>query len=392
MPAQCLSQASLHECAWEPSHFKKQSQPLQLQFASTLVTNNFSRSYTRSEDRSRMSAQALQTTGFVTGAVGTVGVLAATVMDVWCTDYQQENNPASSHRYMGLWKDCEVAESGLSECQSLQSHLSFSRILQAIRALMVLAIVVAVIAVFIGCFCLNCINIRSMNATSRSKLVLAAGILFMIAGVFDISGSSVYADQMMPSFMMQYPTQNYQKSEENGGIQCQNGMGMGQSTGQGMGKGQGMGMGMDMGQVQVQGQGQGMGMGMGMGMGQGQGHGHGMGMGMGQGQGHGMGMGSGTGMGTGMGTGTGTDTGMGMGIDGTNSFDTRYTFGPALYVAWIAGILLILAGILKCIAFKTMQPNVETRDGYIYNATAQSRGADDDCRLQRLRGGEQQQI
>ncbi|KAI2667505.1 Claudin-18 [Labeo rohita] len=346
-----------------------------------------------------MTSQALQTAGFVTGAVGTVGVLAATIMDVWCTDHS-ENDPASNSHYRGLWKDCEVAESGLAECQSFNSHLSFTRILQAVRALMVLAIILGVIAVVIGCFCLNCINVRSMNTTARSKLVLAAGILFIIAGVFDISGSSVYADQLVPSFMVRSPARSTHKSEETGAILCQNGMGMGQITSQDTGKGTGPGHfqvhGQVHGQVYGQGQGQGQVYGQGQGQGQGQvygqGQGQGMGMGMGSGTGNGMGTGMGTDMGTDMGTGMGTEMGTGMGFDGTESRATRYTFGAALYIAWVAGVLLILAGILKCISFKTMQLIGDTREAYIYNATAQCRGAEEENRLQRIRGDQQQQI
>ncbi|XP_016345965.1 claudin-18-like [Sinocyclocheilus anshuiensis] len=237
--------------------------------------------HTRNEDRSRMSATALQTTGFVAGAIGTVGVLAATFMDVWCNEDQQEHQATPIHHYKGLWKDCKVSQSGLTECQPLYSYLSYSRILQAIRALMIVAILVGVIAVFIGFFCLKCLNMRCMDLLTKAKLMLSAGILFIIAGIFDISGSSVYADQIVASFMM---TQYNQKQGEKEGIQCGNGMGM--------------------------------------------------------------------------------DTG------GINSFASRYTFGPALYVAWVGGALLILGGILKCIAFKTMETNTDTRQGYIYNATA----------------------
>ncbi|KTG40369.1 hypothetical protein cypCar_00007730 [Cyprinus carpio] len=260
-----------------------------------------------------MSATVLQTTGFVSGAIGTVGVLAATVMEVWCTEDQEENKATSNHHYMGLWKDCEVSQTGLTECQPLNSYLSYSRILQAIRALMIVAILVGVIAVFIGFFCLKCLNMRSMDLLTKGKLVLSAGILFIIAGIFDISGSSVYADQIVPSFMMQYPTQYNQKQGQKGGIDCGNGMG------------------------------------------------------------------------------PGAGAGAGTGVGGIDLFASRYTFGPALYVAWVGGVLLILGGILKCIAFNTMQTNTDKRDGYIYNATAQCSGTDEDCRLQRIRG-EQQQI
>lgn len=59
---------------------------------------------------------------------------------------------------------------------------SFAGLLQAIRALMVVAILVSVIAVFIGFFCLKCLKMRSMELSTRAKLMLSSGILFIIAG------------------------------------------------------------------------------------------------------------------------------------------------------------------------------------------------------------------
>ncbi len=46
---------------------------------------------------------------------------------------------------------------------------------------MIVAILVGVIAVFIGFF-LKCLNMRSMDPLTKGKLVLSAGILFIIAG------------------------------------------------------------------------------------------------------------------------------------------------------------------------------------------------------------------
>ncbi|KAG1969423.1 claudin-7 [Pimephales promelas] len=171
-----------------------------------------------------MSGSALQTTGFVSGVIGTAGVFAATVMDVWCARNQQEQKVTSISSYKGLWKDCEVARSGFAECQPLYGHLNYSGLLQASRALMVVAILASVIAVFIGFFCLKCLKMRSMALSTKAKLILSAGIIFIIAGLCGISGASVYADQIVPSFMM---TPYNQKQGEKGGVQCGNNMGMG---------------------------------------------------------------------------------------------------------------------------------------------------------------------
>lgn len=39
----------------------------------------------------------------------------------------------------------------------------------------------------------------------------------------------------------------------------------------------------------------------------------------------------------------------------------RYTFGPALFVAWIAGGVLVIGGILKSLAFREMVKDERTR-------------------------------
>ncbi|TRY91728.1 hypothetical protein DNTS_018974 [Danionella cerebrum] len=204
-----------------------------------------------------MSSTALQTTGFVSGLIGTAGVFAATVMDVWSSSSLQEGHKFSPfYAYKGLWKDCELSFSGFPECQPLSSHPSYSGILQAARGLMIVAVLMAVTAGIISIVCLKCLNMR------RTKLLLSAGILFCFAGVSGFAGASVYADQLVPSFMM---LQFSQKQGEKAGIQCMNGMGA------------------------------------------------------------------------------------------TDSFSHRYTFGPALYMAWVGGALLLLGGILESIAFKRME-------------------------------------
>ncbi|XP_056330855.1 claudin-18 [Danio aesculapii] len=238
-----------------------------------------------------MSAPALQTTGFVSGVIGTAGVFAATLMDVWCFRNQQQDHPqkiSPIYTYKGLWKDCEMSGTVFPECQPLYSHPNYSGILQAARALMIIAILVAVIAVFIGFFCLKCLKMRNMQLSTRAKLILSSAIIFFIAGICGIAAASVYADQLVPSFMM---PQFNQKQGEKGGVQCANN------------------------------------------------------------------------------------------VAAMDPSASRYTFGPALYIAWVGAALLILGGILMSIAYKRMQCKTETREGYIYNA-AQCRAAEEESQCQ----------
>ncbi|XP_064859250.1 claudin-18-like isoform X2 [Oncorhynchus nerka] len=55
------------------------------------------------------------------------------------------------------------------------------------------------------------------------------------------------------------------------------------------------------------------------------------------------------------------------------SLTPRYTFGTALFVGWIGGAVLVIGGVMMCIAFRGMIPSKEKRQGYgvAYKAASQ---------------------
>ncbi|KAL0966704.1 hypothetical protein UPYG_G00298660 [Umbra pygmaea] len=226
---------------------------------------------------------ALQTGGFVLGLLGSAAVIVATGMNNWSAKDRQGDVVTSVYSYKGLWQNCETETSGFTECRPLYGILGFSGSFQAVRALMIVGIVLGVIGAMIGIFSLKCFKIGNMEDSSKAKMTLTVGVMFIIAGICAIAGASIYANQIVASFMT---TQN---------MPIYGGMG------------------------------QGMGMGMGMGMG------------------------------------------------GENMMP-RYTFGPALFVAWIGAALLVLGGVLKCVAFRGLQPEKSTYTGVAYKAAqAQNR-------------------
>ncbi|KAM7410557.1 hypothetical protein PAMA_001811 [Pampus argenteus] len=65
--------------------------------------------------------------------------------------------------------------------------------------------------------------------------------------------------------------------------------------------------------------------------------------------------------------------GGGGGIGGlTGSLTPRYTFGPALFVGWIGGAILVIGGIMMCLACRGMtSDNTQRYDGMAYKAASQ---------------------
>ncbi|XP_028260632.1 claudin-18-like isoform X1 [Parambassis ranga] len=68
------------------------------------------------------------------------------------------------------------------------------------------------------------------------------------------------------------------------------------------------------------------------------------------------------------------DNGLGMGGVGglTGALTPRYTFGPALFVGWVGAGLLVVGGIMMCLACRGLAPDRKQRyDGMAYKAASQ---------------------
>ncbi|XP_022610647.1 claudin-18-like [Seriola dumerili] len=209
-----------------------------------------------------MAPSVLQNGGFILGLIGAAALIAATAMNKWSVKDRQGEVVTSVYTYKGLWQDCETASSGFTECRPLYGILGFSGAFQAVRALMIVGVVLSVLGAVIAVFSLTCLTMNSMEETTKAKMSLTAGIMFIISGVCGIAGASMYANQIVASFRLSTYS-NY------GGGMMQEGLGL--------------------------------------------------------------------------------------------SVFTRYTFGPALFIAWIGGGVLLIGGILKSLAFKEMVKDEKQR-------------------------------
>ncbi|XP_012681094.1 claudin-18 [Clupea harengus] len=226
-----------------------------------------------------MASTMLQTGGFVLGILGIVALIAAVGMNNWSSQDRQGDVVTSVYTYKGLWRNCEVTTAGLTECRPFYGLLGYSGSFQAVRALMIVGIVMGVISALLGLFSLKCFKMGSMEDSPRAKMTLTAGIMFIVAGICGIAGASIYANQIVASYMRTMYNPNYGGNEGIGG--------------------------------------------------------------------------------------------MGGGGFGGNSIP-RYTFGPALFVAWIGGALVLLGGILDCVAYKGLVPEKSSYGAVAYKAPSHS--------------------
>ncbi|XP_070831019.1 claudin-18 [Chaetodon trifascialis] len=232
-----------------------------------------------------MAPSVLQNGGFVLGLIGAAALIAATAMNRWSVKDRQGDVVTSVYTYRGLWQDCETASSGFTECRPLYGVLGFSGAFQAVRALMIVGVVLSVLGTIISVFSLKCLKMTKVEDTTKAKMSLTAGIMFIVAGVCDIAGASVYANQIVATFRASTYT-NYGGGYGGYGGSMQGEMGMGG----------------------------------------------------------------------------------GMGLAPT------YTFGPALFVAWIGGGILLVAGILKSLAFREIMKNEKSSyPGVVYKPQSRTK-------------------
>ncbi|XP_030631999.1 claudin-4-like [Chanos chanos] len=130
-----------------------------------------------------MVSTCRQMLGFVLAIVGFLGTIIICGLPQWkVSAFVGANIVTAQIIWEGLWMNCVVQSTGQMQCKIYDSLLALPQDLQAARALVVIAIVVAVFAVIVGIAGGKCTNFIE-GEERKAKVAIAAGILFIIAGV-----------------------------------------------------------------------------------------------------------------------------------------------------------------------------------------------------------------
>lgn len=197
-------------------------------------------------------------------------------MDEWSLQDRSMTLVTNVYTYSGLWKSCVGTAYGATQCRPYFTILGLPALLQAVRALMIVGIVLGAIGLLVAIFALKCLKMGNMEDNIKATMTLAAGIMFILAGVCGIAGVSAFANLIVQSFSFT--------------TYADSGFGM-----------------------------------------------------------------------------------MGGNVGGlTGPLTPRYTFGPALFVGWIGGAVLLIGGVMMCLACRGMVPERKERyDGIAYKANSQ---------------------
>ncbi|XP_021166436.2 claudin-4 [Fundulus heteroclitus] len=130
-----------------------------------------------------MVAGGRQILGMALALIGFLGTIIVCGLPTWkVTAFIGANIVTSQIIWEGLWMNCVTQSTGQMQCKVYDSLLELPQDLQAARALVVISIIVSVIGIMMGIVGGKCTNFIP-DEVRKSKVAVAAGIIFLIAGV-----------------------------------------------------------------------------------------------------------------------------------------------------------------------------------------------------------------
>uniref|UniRef100_A0AAQ4RC88 Claudin n=1 Tax=Gasterosteus aculeatus aculeatus TaxID=481459 RepID=A0AAQ4RC88_GASAC len=139
-----------------------------------------------------MVSQGIQIIGISMAIIGWFMVIVVCALPMWkvtafiganiVTAFIGANIVTAQVIWEGLWMNCVTQSTGQMQCKIYDSLLALPQDLQAARALVVISIIVAAMAVILGVVGGKCTNFVS-DESSKAKVAIASGIIFICAGV-----------------------------------------------------------------------------------------------------------------------------------------------------------------------------------------------------------------
>ncbi|MBN3272030.1 CLD3 protein, partial [Polyodon spathula] len=146
-----------------------------------------------------MSA-GLEILGLALSVFGWIAAIIACALPMWrVTSFIGSNIVTSQTIWEGLWMNCAVRSTGQTQCKIYDSLLALPQDIQAAQALTVISILLALFAILIsivGASCTTCIE----DEGAKAKLMIIAGVMFIISGVMQLIPVSWSANTIVSDF------------------------------------------------------------------------------------------------------------------------------------------------------------------------------------------------
>ena len=130
-----------------------------------------------------MVSTGRQLLGLALAIVGWIGAILVCALPMWkVSAFIGANIITAQTTWEGIWMNCVVQSTGQMQCKVYDSLLALSSDLQAARALTVVSIVAGIVGILLGIVGGKCTNFVS-EERAKSRIGIAAGVVFLIAGV-----------------------------------------------------------------------------------------------------------------------------------------------------------------------------------------------------------------
>nr|XP_020008327.1 claudin-8 [Castor canadensis]AJE28193.1 claudin 8 [Castor fiber] len=148
-----------------------------------------------------MATYALQIAGLVLGGVGMVGTVAVTIMPQWrVSAFIESNIVVFENLWEGLWMNCMRHANIRIQCKVYDSLLALSPDIQASRGLMCTASVLSFLAFMTAVLGMKCTRCTGDNESVKIRILLTAGIIFIITGIMVLIPISWVANSIIRDF------------------------------------------------------------------------------------------------------------------------------------------------------------------------------------------------
>ncbi|KAK7156944.1 hypothetical protein R3I94_006864 [Phoxinus phoxinus] len=130
-----------------------------------------------------MVSMCRQILGMSLGIIGFIGAIVICALPMWkVTAFIGANIVTAQTVWEGLWMNCVVQSTGQMQCKIYDSLLALPQDLQAARALVIIAIIVSIFGIILGIAGGKCTSFVE-DESSKVKVAIASGVIFIIAGV-----------------------------------------------------------------------------------------------------------------------------------------------------------------------------------------------------------------
>lgn len=147
-----------------------------------------------------MVSAGLQMLGIALSLIGWIGAIVCCALPQWrVTAFVGTAIITAQTTWKGIWMSCVVQSTGQMQCKVYDSMLALDKDLQAARALMIISILIGIFGILLavaGGKCTNCVE----NDSTKAKVIVAAGIIFIIAGVLCLIPVSWTANTTIRNF------------------------------------------------------------------------------------------------------------------------------------------------------------------------------------------------